>query len=43
MNLGSFRIVIYKMCLEIIHLIYMYKNDLAWNNLNFFSKIKIEI
>ena len=30
---GSFKNVIYKMCLEIIYLIYMYKKDLALNNL----------
>ena len=29
---GSFKNVIYKMCLEIIYLIYMYKEDLALNN-----------
>ena len=28
-----FKNVIYKMCLEIIYLIYMYKKDLALNNL----------
>ena len=36
MNLGSFKNVIYKMCLEIIYLIYMYKKDLALNNLQWF-------
>ena len=30
---GSFKDVIYKMCLEIIYSIYMYKKDLALNNL----------
>ena len=35
MNSGSFKRVIYKMCLQItyIYLIYMYKEDLALNNL----------
>ena len=33
MSSGSFKNVIYKMCLEIIYLIYMYKKDLASNNL----------
>ena len=32
MSSGSFKNVIYKMCLEIIYLIYIYK-DLALNNL----------
>ena len=32
-SLDSFKSVIYKMCLEIICLIYMYKKDLALNNL----------
>ena len=31
--LGLFKDVIYKMCLEIIYLIYMYKENLALNNL----------
>ena len=30
---GLFKNIIYKMCLEIIYLIYMYKKDLALNNL----------
>ena len=30
---GSFKDIINKMCLEIIYLIYMYKKDLALNNL----------
>ena len=30
---NSFKYVIYKMCLEIIYLIYMYKEDLALNKL----------
>ena len=33
MSSGSFKDVIYKMCLEIMYLIYMYKNDLVLNNL----------
>ena len=33
MSLGSFKNVINKMCLQIIYLIYMYKEDLALNNL----------
>ena len=33
MSSGSFKTIIYKMCLEIIYLIYMYKKDLALNNL----------
>ena len=33
MGLGSFKNVFYKMSLEIIYLIYMYKKDLALNNL----------
>ena len=36
MNLGTFKKVIYKMCLPIIYLLYMYKEDLVstyygWN------------
>ena len=31
MSLGLFKNVIYKICLEIIYLIYMYKKDLALN------------
>ena len=33
MSLGSFKNIIYKTCLEIIYLIYMYKRDLALINL----------
>ena len=33
MSSGTFKNVIYKMSLEIINLIYMYKKDLALNNL----------
>ena len=33
MNSGLFKNVINKICLEIIYLIYMYKKDLAFNNL----------
>ena len=33
MNPGLFEKVIYKMCSQIIYLIYMYKEDLALNNL----------
>ena len=33
MSTDSYQNVIYKMCLEIIYLIYMYENDLALNNL----------
>ena len=33
MSLGSSKNVIYKMFLEIIYSIYMYKKDLALNNL----------
>ena len=32
MSSGSFKDVIYKMCLEIIYLVYMYKKDLVLNN-----------
>ena len=32
MSSGSLKNVIYKMCLEIMYLIYMYKKDLALNN-----------
>ena len=34
MSLGSFKNIINKMCLQIIYLIYMYKKDLALNNLS---------
>ena len=33
MSSSTFRDVIYKTCFEIIYLIYMYKEDLALNNL----------
>ena len=33
MSSGSFKNVIYKMCLEIIYLIYIYEKYLAQNNL----------
>ena len=33
MNPGSFKNVINKMCLQIIYLVYMYKQNLALNNL----------
>ena len=33
---GTFKNVIYKMCLEIIYLIWMNKKDLALNNLQWF-------
>ena len=33
MSSGLFKNVTYKMCLEIIYLIYMYKKDLAFNYL----------
>ena len=33
MNLGSFKNVIKKICLQIIYLIYMYKEDLTLDNL----------
>ena len=33
MTSGSFKNVIYKICLEIKNLIYMYEKDLALNNL----------
>ena len=31
MSLGSFKDIIYKMCLEIIYLLCMYKKDLAYD------------
>ena len=37
MTLVSFKNVVNKMCLEIIYLIYMYKEDLALNNLQWFD------
>ena len=42
MSSGSFKNVINKMCLEIIYLIYLYKNDLTLNDLQWLicSKIK---
>ena len=33
MGAGTFKYVIYKMSLETIYIIYMYKKDLALNNL----------
>ena len=33
MSSGSFKNLFHKICLEIIYLIYMYKKDLALNNL----------
>ena len=33
MSYGSVKSIIYKMCLEIIYLIYMYKKNLALNDL----------
>ena len=33
MSSGSFKNVIYKMCLEIIYPMYVYKKNLALNNL----------
>ena len=33
MSSGSFKDVIYKMCLGVTYLIYIYKEDLALNNL----------
>ena len=36
MSSGSFKNAIYKMCLKIIYLIYMYRKDLALNNLQWF-------
>ena len=32
MSSGSFKNIIYKMCLEIVYLIYKYKKNLALNN-----------
>ena len=37
MSSGSFKTVIFKMCLEIIYLIYIYKEDLALNNLQWLT------
>ena len=42
MNLGSFKNVINKMCLQIIYLIYMYKEDWALNNLQWLICYKIQ-
>ena len=36
MSSGPFKKIIYKMCLEITYLIYMYKQDLALYNLQWF-------
>ena len=33
MSSGSFENIIYKMCLEVTYLIYMYKKDVELNNL----------
>ena len=33
MSWGSFKNIVYKMSLEIIYLIYVYKKDLALNNI----------
>ena len=40
MSSGSFRNVISKICLEIMYLIYMYKEDLALTNLQWLNGIK---
>ena len=42
MSSGSFKNVIYKMCLEIIYLIYMSKDDLPLNNLQWLICPKTE-
>ena len=39
MGSGSFKNVIYKMCLEIIYLKYKYEHDLALNNQQWISKL----
>ena len=41
MSLGSLKSIINKMCLQIIYLIYMNKEDLALNNLQWLYAIKI--
>ena len=43
MNLCSFKNAIYKKCLEIIYLIYMYKKDLALNNLQWLMCHKTKV
>ena len=43
MSSGSFRQVIYKMCLEIIYLIYIYKNYLAINDLQLLIYYKTKL
>ena len=43
MNTGSFKNVINKMCLEILYLIYMYKEDLALNNLQGLICLKTQL
>ena len=40
MSSGSVKDVSYKMCLEIIYLMYMYKKDLALNNLQWLIRHK---
>ena len=42
-GLGSFKNVIYKMCFQIIYLIYMYKEDLALINLQGFICLKSQL
>ena len=38
MSLGSFKNVIDKMCLQIVYLMYMYKEGLALNSLQWFIR-----
>ena len=40
MSFGSFKSVIYKMCLKIIYLIYVYKKDLALNYQQCLTRLK---
>ena len=40
MSSGSSKNVIYKMCLEIVYLIYMYKKNLALNNIQWLIRHK---
>ena len=42
-NSGSFKNVIYKMCLQIIYLIYLYKQDLVLNKLQWLICHKIKL
>ena len=42
MNSGLFKNVINKMCLQLIYLIYMYKQDLVLNNLQWLICHKIQ-